>query len=106
VIQTAIHLRMTPRQFLRSVSSPELSELMAEYELSPWGQLRDDLRTAIVASTVANSAPFRKKGAKPKSLMEFMPYQKAPRVEQTWEQMKLRAQFLTRVYSHVHDSKS
>lgn len=53
---------------LASMSSRELSEWMAYYELEPFGEGRADLRAGTVAAVVARSAGS--KSAKPS---DFMP---------------------------------
>jgi hypothetical protein len=52
---------------LAGMTAGEMAEWEAFFALEPWGGLRDDLRAATVAATVANSAPFRGpgKGRKP-----------------------------------------
>ena len=55
------------RELLARISSRELSEWMAYYELEPWGEERADLRAGIIASAMANVW-----GAKTKPA-DFMP---------------------------------
>jgi hypothetical protein len=74
---------MTVAQLLAGISSLELSEWAAYYELEPWGEERDDLRAGIVASTVANTARNAKKRRRPFKAQEFMP--QFDRAEQGWE---------------------
>jgi hypothetical protein len=54
------------------ISSKQLAEWMAYYRIEPWGEERGDLRSAMVASIIANVN--RKKGAKPFRPIDFMPY--------------------------------
>lgn len=56
---------------LAGMSSRELAEWMAYYELEPFGEWRADVRSAIVAMTVA-AANRGKRGRAPK-LEDFMP---------------------------------
>jgi len=49
-------------ELLARMSSRELTEWMAFHELEPFGSEQDDLRTGVVASTMANL--FRPKGSK------------------------------------------
>lgn len=44
---------------------------MAYYQLEPFGEERDDLRSGIIASTIANAN--RGKGQKPFKPSDFMP---------------------------------
>lgn len=64
---------MTVGELLARISSRELSEWAAYYELEPWGEERADLRAGIVASTMANTARDPKKRQKPYRANEFMP---------------------------------
>jgi hypothetical protein len=52
------------------VSSAELVEWRAYYELEPFGQARGDLQAGIVASTVVNL--FRSEDAKPVGPSDFL----------------------------------
>lgn len=56
---------------LAGMSSRELSEWMAYYEIEPFGEWRADVRSAIVAMTVAAANRGKRQGA-PK-LEDFMP---------------------------------
>lgn len=62
------------------MSSAEFTEWMAFYQLEPFGEERADLRSAIVATTVANA--HRGKHQRPYRVEEFMPrferYPKSP----------------------------
>lgn len=71
-------------ELLARISSRELSEWMAYFELDPFGQERADLRAGIVASTVANTARDPKKRRRQWMPKDFMPQFDRPR--QTWEQ--------------------
>jgi hypothetical protein len=55
------------------MSSREFAEWMAYYELEPFGEERADLRSAIVASTVANAHRDPKRRRKPFRPLDFMP---------------------------------
>lgn len=65
---------MTVAELLSRISSRELSEWMAYAEVEPFGEERADLRSGIIASTVANTARDPKKRRKPYSADEFMPH--------------------------------
>jgi hypothetical protein len=45
---------MTRDELLQRMTMPEYRLWLAEYELEPWGEHRDDLRAGIIASTIAN----------------------------------------------------
>ena len=62
---------MTVGRLLEEISSQELTEWQAFYNLEPFGEERADLRSAIVASTVANVNRNRK--SKPVPLEAFLP---------------------------------
>lgn len=55
------------------LSSRELSEWMAYYELEPWGEDRGDLRAGIVASVIANVNRDPKQRRAPFEPQDFMP---------------------------------
>ena len=56
---------------LSEITSRQFAEWLAYSRLEPWGEDRDDLRTGIVASVIANSN--RGKGKKPYKPQDFMP---------------------------------
>ncbi len=56
---------------LAKMTSRQLAEWIAYYRMEPWGEDRADLRSGIVASTMANIN--RKKGASPFKPEDFMP---------------------------------
>lgn len=57
---------------LAELSSQQLAEWIAYFQLEPWGEERADLRAGIVASTIANvnRSAKQRKAFEPK---EFMP---------------------------------
>lgn len=55
------------------MSSREFAEWMAYYTLEPFGVEREDLRAAIVASTIANANRDPKKKRQPYEPADFMP---------------------------------
>ena len=81
----ALALGCTVGELLGRISSRELTEWMAYFELDPFGQERADLRSAIVASTVANTVRDPKKKQKPWLPRDFMPKFEQQR-EQTWQE--------------------
>lgn len=75
---------MTVRQLLASVSSRELTEWQAFYGLEPFGDERADLRSGIVAATVANV--HRDPQQEPFDVTDFMPRFEAAANEETDEE--------------------
>jgi len=64
---------MTVRELLARISSRELTEWQAYYNIEPFGAVRADTHAAIIASTVANTARDVKRKPKPFTPAEFMP---------------------------------
>lgn len=62
---------MSVRQAQKEITGNEFSEWIAYMELEPFGEERGDLRSAIVAMTMANA--WRKKGARLFKPEDFMP---------------------------------
>lgn len=60
-------------QLLAQMSSRELTEWQAFFALEPFGEQRDDLRSAIVAATVANASRDAKRRPEPFEVGDFMP---------------------------------
>ena len=73
---------------LRSMRPSELGNWLALWQISPWGEDRADLRSGIVASTLANIHRDDKKRPEPFSAHEFMPFR---RVDKKQEQRNLSA---------------
>ena len=63
---------MPVRELLARTGSDELTEWMAFYQLEPFGDFRADLRSAIIASTLANA--HRSKEGKPFTPEDFKPF--------------------------------
>lgn len=55
------------------ISSREFAEYWVHYTLEPWGAEREDLRSGIVAATVANVNRDPKKRPRPYTPEQFMP---------------------------------
>lgn len=51
----ALSLGMTVRELLSSIDSRELSEWIALYGLEPFGDVRKDLQTSLLATVMANA---------------------------------------------------
>jgi flagellar basal body rod protein FlgC len=62
----------TVEELLDRISSRELSEWMAFYQVEPWGTEPADMRAGIVASTIANVNRDPKKQRKPYHPSDFV----------------------------------
>ena len=67
---------MPVRELLARTGSDELTEWMAFYQLEPFGDMRADLRSGVIASTFANAN--RTKHAQVFTPEDFMPYLDRP----------------------------
>lgn len=63
---------MPVRDLLARIGSDELTEWMAFYQLEPFGDFRADMRSGIVAATIANAN--RSSDADPFRPDDFMPF--------------------------------
>jgi hypothetical protein len=70
----ALALGRTVADLLAGISSAELTEWEAYYQLEPFGELRGDLRAGIVASAIVNVMAELKTPLTP---IAFMPYASA-----------------------------
>jgi hypothetical protein len=77
---------MTVDELLHRISSRELAEWQAYFRLEPFGEERADLRAAIIAATVANTARDPKRRRRPFRPEEFMPRFGRERLRQTWQE--------------------
>jgi hypothetical protein len=59
-------------QLVNVMPAQEYEEHLAEYRLSPWDELRDDLRAGLICSLLANI--HRTKDRPPFKAADFMPY--------------------------------
>lgn len=77
---------MTVAELLQRISSKELTEWLAFYRTEPFGDVRADLRSAIIACVMANA--WRGKNTKVFTVEDFMPKFKSERKkQQTPEEM-------------------
>jgi hypothetical protein len=74
---------MSVRELLVRMDSRELAEWQAYEKIEPFGEWRADLRSAIVASVVANA--FRGKDSRPVSPEDFMPEFDKRQEPQPWQ---------------------
>lgn len=63
---------MTVREMLSRMDSYELTEWMVEYGMSPWGELRDDHRTALQTAHLMDVHRDRKKRVQPFQAKDFL----------------------------------
>ena len=76
MFQLALALGRTVAELEETMSSRELTEWIAFNAIQPFGDTRADLRSAIIASTVANC--HRTSGT-PFKVADFMPYEEKPK---------------------------
>jgi hypothetical protein len=74
---------------LSEISSVQFAEWMAYSRLEPWGEERDDLRMAIIASTIANVN--RGKNTQAFKPQDFMPSFEPETEEQAAERLIAKA---------------
>ncbi len=79
---------------LKNISSRELTEWMVYYEIEPFGEERADLRSGIIASTIANVN--RGKGGKAYKPSDFIP--KFEEKRQTWQEQLRAVEILNKVF--------
>jgi hypothetical protein len=91
---------MPVRELLARVGSDELTEWMAFYQLEPFGEMRADLRSGVVAATFANA--YRTKDARPFTPEDFMPYieRSAPKDDSRLNVARFKAMFAQKVKKH------
>lgn len=75
----------TPRWVLENLSSAEIAELQAEYQLSPWGEQRSDVQGAMVAAAALHAA-----GAKQVELKDYIYQWDKPEPSEADVMQKLR----------------
>ena len=75
---------------LSEITSAQFAEWLAYSRIEPWGEERDDLRTGILASMIANM--FRDKGKKPAKpsdfILNFEPEDEQTRVQRMIESVR------------------
>lgn len=73
---------------------------MAYFQLEPWGTETEDLRTGIVASTIANANRDPKHRPQPYKPSDFVPQRgKEPQPEQDWEDQFRILQMIARTHN-------
>ena len=88
-----------PDVLLSQITSKQLGEWMAYYNVEPFGDTRRDLRSGIVASVLANI--YRKKGAKQYTPADFMPKFEKRRAREVPDPQVLREQTIKTMTSLV-----
>ena len=76
---------MSVRQAQLEITSNEFSEWIAFSNIEPFGEERADLRSAIIASTIANAN--RSGRQRPFKVTDFMP-KFGKKKEQSWQEQK------------------
>ena len=91
---------MPVRELLSRVGSDELTEWMAFYQLEPFGEVRADLRSGVVAATFANA--HRTKDARAFTPEDFMPYieRTTPKDDARLNVARFKAMFSHKVKKH------
>lgn len=56
----------------REMDSDEVGWWMAYFAVEPFGVVRDDIRTAMLAAVICNNNPNRRKNSRPASIEDFM----------------------------------
>ena len=89
---------MPVRELLQRIGSDEITEWMAFYQLEPFGDMRADLRSGVIASTFANAN--RTKHARPFTPEDFMPFIDRPEPidEARLNVARLKSMFAHRVF--------
>jgi hypothetical protein len=64
---------MTVQRLLSEISSSELNDWIAFYQIEPFGCAADDMRAAIIASAAGNAYRFQKQGNKPWNVEDYIP---------------------------------
>ena len=99
MFRLALALGHPVRQLLASLGSDELTEWMAFYQLEPFGDMRGDYRSGVVASTFANA--HRANGVKPFTPEDFMPFMdRHKRHETTKDDTAVNVQQFKAMFAH------
>lgn len=83
---------MSVARAMREIDSAEFADWMAYYRIEPFGERMSDLRTGIIAATVANA----NRGKKQKALhpIDFLPWAKPAAEPVRLEDPKAQAKFV------------
>lgn len=83
-------------QLLADITERDFQRWLTYYQVEPWGEQRADLRSAIIACTIANCSGSKKRW-KPK---DFMPF-----AEQSTQQQASVLQALTKMMGGEIENK-
>lgn len=81
-------LGMTLEEMSQRMSAREFYMHWADFRRSPWDEERADIRSGLIAATMVNISPNRKKGAKPAKIEDFMPFRKTQAVQAGYDDAK------------------
>lgn len=87
---------MSVREAQLKITSAEFSEWIAYHNIEPFGEERADIRSAIIALTIANVN--RTSRQPPLKIKDFMPKFGRPK-PQTWQEMKARFKSFAQVHN-------
>jgi len=91
---------------LARISSRELAEWAIFYQSEPFGEARADVRSAIIASVVANSNRDPKKRKKAFTIEDFIPkFGEQEKRQQGWEEQLQNVQMLNEAFGGVDERK-
>lgn len=76
-----------------SISSDEIAEWAAYYQIDPFGSIRGDMQAGIITSNLMNI--HLKKGATPLKPQDFMPRFGEPEVKKTMSPKEIHARLQT-----------
>jgi hypothetical protein len=74
MFRLALALGIPVRELLSRIGSDEITEWMAFYQLEPFGDMRADIRSGVIACTFANA--HRTQHTPPFTPEDFMPFAK------------------------------
>lgn len=85
----------------RSLTAKQFREWQMFYDLEPFGEVRDDYRTASIVAMIANVNRDPKKRKEPYKLEDFLLKfgEQPPKKQQTWQQQALMLKMLAAAYS-------
>lgn len=71
ILRWAAHIGRTPRELLASVTSDDITEMMAYSNLEPFGPLAEEFRSAQLCATLANVHRDPQSRREPWSVRDF-----------------------------------
>lgn len=79
---------MTLEEMGQRMSAWEFGHHFADYQRFPWGEDRADLRSGLLAATMVNLSPYRKKGSPPAQIKDYLLFAERQRDDGTHEDIK------------------